>query len=366
MKIQAAVLTEAHQPFAIETVELAPIQADEVLVRMIAVGICHTDIAVQERSMPLPLPAVVGHEGAGVVEQVGAQVTAVQVGDHVLISMAYCGACTNCSRKHVMYCDHLLKHNYIGRRLDGTSTHQLNGQPITGNFFGQSSFATHAVARARAVVKVDNALPLACLTPLSCGIQTGMGTVLRSLQAQPGSSMVIYGAGTVGMSAVVAAALRQCRPLVVVEPLTERRALARELGATHVLDPSRTNLPSKLRELAPRGMDYAVDTTGVLSVLHGAMGALANRGTLALLGVPNDPAATIQLPLLHAISKGITVKAILEGDSYPPEFIPELVGLYKAGKLPLERFIRTYAFEQINEAIHDQLRGKVLKPVLVF
>lgn len=365
MQITAAVLRKPFEPFTIEQVDLAEPQADEILVRIVAVGLCHSDVAVQQQSLPVALPAVLGHEGGGIVEKVGASVTKVKPGDKVVLTMASCGTCENCARGEPMYCENIMAMNYSGVRPDGSHTVCCGGTGISAHYFGQSSFASYALANERNTVKVDDDAPLDLVAPLGCGIQTGAGAVMRSLSALPGRSIAVYGGGSVGMSAVMGAVIQGCTPIIAVEPVAARRALALELGATHAIDPAAGDVAAQIRAIVPRGTDYAVDTTAAVPVLEAAMAALAPHGAMAWLGVPKDPASAISLSLIGFLTSGATIKAVIEGDSFPDDFIPELLAHYKAGRLPLEKLVKTYPFAQINEAIADQLSGRTLKPVLL-
>ena len=200
MQITAAVAYAPHQDFRIETLELQAPEPNEVLVRIAGVGLCHTDLVFRDQFVPLPLPAVLGHEGAGIVVAVGARVAHVAPGDTVVLGFSSCGHCPRCAEQLPSYCREFVARNYAGARTDGTSPISRHGQPVTAVFFGQSSFATHAVADSRNVVKVDaTGLDLAILGPLGCGLQTGAGAVLRSMACPAGSTIAIFGGGPVGL-----------------------------------------------------------------------------------------------------------------------------------------------------------------------
>ncbi len=250
MQITAAVVEDADAPFVLGDIEIAEPREGEVLVRIVAVGVCHTDLVARSGGYPTPFPCVLGHEGSGVVHSVGPGVTKVSPGDHVVLTFNSCGSCTNCRRGAEAYCVQLPVLNALGRRADGTTAYLRDEQPISGHFFSQSSFATFSLATERNVVKVPTDLPLQLLGPLGCGIQTGAGTVLNSLAARPGESIVITGTGSVGLSAVMAARIAGCDPIIAIDLLPERLKLAAELGATHVIDgslPARTAFAWNLR-----------------------------------------------------------------------------------------------------------------------
>ena len=365
MKITAAVTSAPGAPFAMQELTLDDPRADEILVRIVAVGLCHTDLAFKDQPVGVTHPAVLGHEGAGVVEKVGADVTKVAPGDRVLLTFRSCGACPRCLAKDPCYCAQLPVMNFIGMRPDGSKAiHGADGD-VSSNFFGQSSFASHALAYERNVVKLEAGLPLATYEPLGCGVQTGAGGILRSLNCPPGSGLVVIGTGTVGLSAVMAGKIRGCSPIIAIDLLAERRALALEMGATHALDPAAADIVAAVRAIAPLGVDNVLDTSGHVPALTAALGYLAPKGTIGLVGVPNQSDAALSIPLGLAITFGFGVRGIIEGDSNPDDFIPELISLHRAGKFPFDRLITNYPFDQINQAIDDQHHGKAVKVVLL-
>lgn len=364
MQISAAVVTEVGAPFTITDVELHDPTAEEVLVEIAGVGLCHTDIAVKEGHLPFPLPGVLGHEGSGTVIAVGSGVTTVTVGDHVAMSFNSCGGCTHCSKGEPAYCHNFLEYNFSGVRSDGSSGLDSAGTKLGANFFGQSSLASHALAHERSIVKLAPDAPLALVGPLGCGIQTGAGAIMNSLDVQPGSTVVITGAGSVGLSALLAAVVREAATIIVAEPHQSRRTLAIELGATHTIDPLAGDLSEQIREIAPTGADYALDTTAVRSVVEGLMTSLGVRGTLGLLAVPADPNAVFSVGLFQPPLLGLGIRGIVEGDAVPQTFIPYLLDLYSQGRFPFDKLITTMPLVQINEAVAAQHRGEVVKVVL--
>jgi aryl-alcohol dehydrogenase len=365
MQITAAVARERKGDFRIETLELEDPRDDEVLVRIEAVGLCHTDLGFRDIETPLTLPAVLGHEGAGIVERVGAAVTKVEPGDKVLLTFRSCGTCDHCEGGHSAYCRHFPDLNFAGRRPDGSRALSAGDEPVSSHFFGQSSFASHALAFERNLVRVDPALDSATYAPLGCGVQTGAGAIMQSLACAPGSSLIVIGAGTVGLSAVMAGAIQRCAQVIAIEPKAERRALAIELGATHAIDPAAGDVIQQVRAIVPRGVDYALDTSGIVPAIEAAIGCLGSRGVLGLVGSPPSLDAAVPLPLVPAITFGFTVKGIIEGDSEPDHFIPELIDLHRQGRFPFDRLIRTYRLDDINQAVRDQHEGRCVKAVLL-
>ncbi|MDH1440469.1 NAD(P)-dependent alcohol dehydrogenase [Pseudomonas sp. GD03721] len=361
---KAAVLRAVGGPFSIEPICISPPKGDEVLVRIVGVGVCHTDVVCRD-SFPVPLPIILGHEGSGVIEAVGDQVTSLQPGDHVVLSFNSCGHCYNCDHDEPASCLQMLPLNFGGaeRAADGT-IQDGKGAAVRGMFFGQSSFGSYAIARAANAVKVDADLPLALLGPLGCGIQTGAGAAMNSLGLQGGQSFIVFGGGAVGLSAVMAAKALGVSPLIVVEPNEARRALALELGASHAFDPFNSeDLVASIREVVPAGANHALDTTGLPKVIANAIDCIMSGGKLGLLGMAN-PEANVPATLLDLLSKNVTLKPITEGDANPQEFIPRMLALYREGKFPFDKLITTFPFEHINEAMAATESGKAIKPVL--
>lgn len=360
----AAIITEANSPFTIETITVDPPQAGEVLVDIRAVGICHTDLALATGAFGTQFPAVLGHEGAGVVEAIGEGVTKVKPGDKVLLTFNSCGECARCRADDPSYCEHFVPLNLACMREDGSTRLHRDGAAVSGNFFGQSSFASKAVAHQRNVVKLADDADLATLAPLGCGIQTGAGAVMRSLAAQPGQSLAVIGGGAVGLSALLGGKLCGCAPIIVIEPNESRRLLATELGADHVIDPADGDAAEAVRRVVPSGVDLVVDTSGHLPAMISALGFIASKGKLGLVGVPAVSDATLPMPVFQWLTLGGTVRGIVEGDSDPDAFLPELIAYHAAGRLPFDKFVSYYPFEQINQAVADIHSGKSIKAVL--
>ena len=363
---RAAICRGHDQPFTIEPIELAELRPDELLVRIVACGICHTDLAVRDAQLPVPLPAVLGHEGAGVVEAIGSAVTAAAPGDRVVMSFNSCGACPSCDDDAPTYCYNFIPHNWSGARADGSPSMTLAGAPMAANFFGQSAFATHAIAHQRNVVRVPDSaagLPLARLAPIGCGLMTGAGAVLNAMQVRAGLPIAVFGTGTVGIAAIMAARIAGANPIIAVDVNDERLALARELGATHAFN-ARDDAPARIRALCPQGLGYAFDTTGLNSVIEQAWGLLAPKGIVGIVGA-SDPAADLTFNEAQFMAGGRTVMGILGGNSDGAAFLTELIDHRLAGRFPYERLIETVPFEQINQAIEASESGRVVKPVLV-
>jgi aryl-alcohol dehydrogenase len=322
---------------------------------------CHTDIVPRQEQAPSPPPIITGHEGAGVVEAVGAGVTRVSAGDHVVLSFDSCGECPSCRRGAPPYCDLFLFRNFFGRRLDGTTgVRDAAGGEIASRWFGQSSFATYCVAAERGVVVVDRDLPLEKLGPLGCGILTGAGSVLVDLGVGAGASIAVFGAGAVGLAAVMAAKVVGAGTIIAVDLHPRRLDLAAELGATHVLDGAGAALVAQVQGLTGGGADFTFDTTGNARVITNAVGALRMGGHCGLVGIQTDPVTFDPVALI-----GKRVSGILEGGADPHVVIPRLIELWRAGRFPFDRLIETFPLEAINAAEEASLSGKVVKPVLL-
>ena len=363
MKITAAVTEEKSGPFVLQELELGDLAQDEVLVEVAASGICHTDLIVRDQWLPTPLPAVLGHEGAGVVKAVGSGVSSVAPGDRVGMTFNSCGQCPTCLAAHSTYCHDIFGRNFAAARPDGTSALSRNGELIHSHFFGQSSFATHSVATTRNVVKLPDWVPFEIAAPFGCGIQTGAGAVLNVLRPPIGSSIAVFGTGAVGISAIMAAAIVGCSPIIGIDLRASRLELAREAGATHTIDASTNDALEEIAKLTGGGAAYSVETTGVTSVLRTAVDCLAPMGVCGVIGAPPG-GAEVSLDVNMFFSVGKTLRGIVEGDSVPGVFLPQLFELWRAGRFPVDRLMVEFDFDKINEAAHEAESGAVIKPVL--
>ncbi|MFI5612573.1 alcohol dehydrogenase catalytic domain-containing protein [Amycolatopsis sp. NPDC051903] len=356
----AAVIWQEGQEFSLEDVELDEPRPDEVRVRLVATGMCHTDLSVAHGVTPFPLPGVLGHEGVGVVEEVGSRVVRTKPGDRVLLTFTSCGRCGNCRGGHPALCEHHLPLNLFGgRRADGTATIRHKGEDLGCHFFGQSSFAQHAIVDERSVVVLGDLAEadLPALAPLGCGLQTGAGAILNVLRPTPGSTVVVAGAGAVGLAAVMAAArMSPAAEVVVVDRVASRLELAKRLGATSVLEAS---APGALA-----GADFAVDTTGNVGVIENLVAGLAVGGTCALIGAPR--AGSRASFDVNRLLPGRSIVGVTLGDGEPETLVPLLAAAHARGDFPMETFQKTYAFEDINTAAADAASGAVVKPILLF
>lgn len=347
------VLRGFDRGFSLEDITLDGPRPDEVLVAIAGAGMCHTDMLPRDPEMGAALaPIVLGHEGSGVVTEVGTAVTGIRPGDHVLLSFASCGACRECLQGGPAYCEEFELRNVSGGYADGsTSAVDAEGQPVRNRWFGQSSFARHAVAAQRDVVVVDPDLPLALLGPLGCGLQTGAGSVLNEMRLAPGQSIAVFGAGPVGLAAVMAAKLAGASDIVVVDLLQSRLEMATELGATRTYQAVTDEV---------RGMAFSLETTAVEKVIGDAIAVLGRRGKAVLVGVGAG-----MLTVHPSQLAGRTVTYTLEGGAVPKVFLPRLIEFWRDGRFPFDRLIRTYPLDDIDAAERDSLSGATIKPVLL-
>lgn len=361
----AAICRGHDHPFSIEPVTLADLAPDEILVRVVACGICHTDLAVRDAQLPVPLPVVLGHEGAGIVEAVGSGVTGARPGDRVVMSFNSCGHCPSCDVDAPTYCYNFFPNNWSGTRADGTPTMHHEGAPMAANFFGQSAWATHAITHDRNTVVLPErfaSIPLDMIAPIGCGLMTGAGAVLNAMAVRSGMPIAVFGTGTVGMAAIMAAKIAGANPIIAVDVNDARLALALELGATHAFN-ARDDAPTKIRQLCPAGLGYALDTTGINKVIENAWNLLAPKGICGIVGA-SAPSDNLTFNEAAFMGGGRTVMGILGGNSDGGPFLLELLDHHLAGNFPFDRLIGHFDFAQINEAIEASEGGHVVKSVL--
>jgi aryl-alcohol dehydrogenase len=362
MLTRAAIVHEPHGPFLVEELEVDKLRSDEVLIRIAGTGICHTDLICRDQVYPVPLPGIFGHEGSGVVENVGSSVTKVVPGDHVVLSFQSCGSCSGCLRGEPAHCENIFQCNFSGVRSDGTTTYKKDSQNIHGNFFNQSSFSELAIASERNTVKVKREAPLELLGPLGCGIQTGAGAVINSLKPAAGSSIAIFGCGSVGLAAVMAANVVGCTDIIAIDLLSQRLELAKELGATRTITPGQKDVVEQIQECTSGGVDFSLECSGLPAVLRQAIDSMNNTGTCGLIGAA-PPGTECNIDM-NSIMFGRTLKGVIEGDSVPDIFIPQLIDLYLQGRFPFDRLVTYYDLADIEKAVQDMEEGKVIKPVV--
>ena len=363
MQIRAAIAHAPDRPFEIVDCEIGEPGPGEVLVRITACGICHTDLAVKLQHIPVPLPKVLGHEGAGVIERIGSNVVGLASGDSVLMSFGSCGGCEQCQGGFPGYCNDFGNINMLGMRQGGSAL-RYRGEELGGHFFGQSAFATHAISTVRNLVKIAPELPLATLAPFGCGIQTGAGAVLNTLSPQAGTTIAVFGAGAVGLAAIMAAKLVGCTTIIVVDLRKDRLAMAREIGATHVIEATSDGVLEQIMQITRRGSHFSLDTTGNPAAVALSVNCLRQRGQSAQIAAP--PRGTrYPIEASVVVGRGLTVRGVVEGDAVPPVFIPQLIDLFSRGSLPVDKIVTFFPFDEINRAIEEMESSAVIKPVLL-
>lgn len=363
MEIKAMVTHETNQ-LSLETVELDDPKATEVRVKMTACGVCHTDAAALAQFIPVKLPAIMGHEGVGIVDKIGDAVEDLKVGDHVIMTFPSCGLCPSCRRGHPYACKIMNPLMFDGTYKDGTKRLHQNGEDIS-SFFGQAAFATYSVVDSRNAIKVDPDVELAPLCSLGCGVQTGAGTVLNRIRPEPGTSIAVFGCGAVGMSAIMAAKIAGCSTIIGVDAVPSRLELAKELGATNVINGKDADAVAEIRKITDGGANYSVECSGVIALANQAIDCLGVEGTAVIVSVTGELEMKIK-PEPMIMNPSRTFAGIVEGGSNPQIFIPKLVQYYKEGRLPIDKMTKYYKFEDIQKAFDDSHSGAVIKPILTF
>ncbi|MBX7483000.1 NAD(P)-dependent alcohol dehydrogenase [Qipengyuania qiaonensis] len=360
----AAVIRDKGGPFRIEQVRRRAIADDEVLVRVVATGMCHTDMVARDQIFPVPHPIVLGHEGSGIVDEVGKNVHELEKGDHVVLSFLNCNVCDPCHEGHPAYCANFNAWNFSGQRIDGSHVLEADdGTLLNDRFFGQSSFAQYAIANARNAIKVRKDAPLELLGPLGCGIQTGAGTVMNALKVAPGSSFAAWGGGAVGLSGVMAAAAIGATTIVAIDIVPSRLELAMELGATHTINSKEENAAERVKEITGGGAHSAMDSTGIAALVSAMVSSLRPSGTAAVVGA-SKPGTMAEIDLVDVMQSCKRLIGVVEGDSVPTTLIPVLVDLHMSGRFPFDRLVKFYDLDRINEAAEDSEKGITLKPIV--
>jgi aryl-alcohol dehydrogenase len=366
MQVRALVVAEKDAAFEEQEIDLADPGRDEVLVRIVASGVCHTDAITRAGDMPMPFPSVLGHEGSGIVEALGDGVTTVAVGDRVIIGWPWCGECKNCLDGQPRYCLRTGEALVSGRRfkgeLRGTTAYTHDGEELNGHFFGQSSFATHSITRADSLVKVPGDAPLELLGPLACGLATGAGAVLNEARPRLGDSILVAGVGAVGLAAIMAARNTGVTRIIAMDVHDNRLDLATEFGATHTINSTSADVVQEVARITGSTVDFAFDCTGVISVIETIADTVGMLGTLVLIGgAPGG--ASFSLDHLSTLW-GKRVIGVLGGGGRSGQLIPGLVELYEQGRFPFDRLVKYYEMDEIEGALADSKSGEVVKPIL--
>ena len=361
--MRAAVMYSWNEPFAVEEVELAAPRQGEVRVKLAASGVCHSDLSIQRGILPMPPPRIIGHEGAGVVEEIGPGVTSVAPGDHVILCwMSPCGHCKDCGRGRPAHCEVALQAMMTGTTYDGSARFTVKGQDVP-HWVG--SFAEQTVVPETACVKIRTDAPLdkACL--VGCGVMTGIGAVLNTARVEPGASVAVFGAGGVGLNVIQGAVLAGAEKIIAVDLLDTKLKLAREFGATHTVNASKEDPEGGIRGLTEgRGVDYAFEVIGSPKVIAQAFASLRRAGKAIIVGAP--PFGSEVALDVNGMLGGKQVVGLTLGDSETQTLIPALVELVRSGRMPIGRLVEDYAFADIGQAVADVASGAAIKPVLGF
>ena len=369
MRIRAAVMDKpdgliTRRTIQIEEVDLDDPRDDEVLIRITSCGVCGTDKGCIHGMEPYPAPGVLGHEGAGVVEAVGRDAKRFRPGDRVMIGFPFCGECRTCRRGEMRYCEKGQALMFSGHRLDGSGgMRRLDGKPLAGRFFQQSSWATHTVALERQLALVPEGVDPDLTGPYGCSISTGAGTILNELRPIPGSSLAIFGAGNVGLAAVMAAQLSGVTRIIVVDKVAGRLELARELGATDTMMHHSDRTVEELKDLTGGHLDYSIEATDGSNLVGEAITALGPRGVCAMVGGAKMT-ATVKYNHPDVLMQGKQVIGVLGGGGQSPMFLQALMELQRQGRFPVQKLVKFYDFADVNQAVDDSDAGTTVKPIL--
>ena len=371
MRIRAAVLEECgvpapyaeSRPLTVGEVDLDGPGPGELLVRIEAAGVCHSDLSVVDGSRPRPVPMALGHEAAGIVEQVGPGVDDLRPGDHVvLVFLPACGLCADCAAGRPMACAVAARANAEGCLLGGGRRLSRDGAPLH-HHIGVSAFAERAVVSRRSVVPVGDDVPPETAALFGCAVLTGVGAVLNAGDVRPGESVAVFGLGGVGLAAVLGAVVAGAWPVVAVDPVAAKRALALELGATHALGPE--DAVERIREETGGGVRVAIEAVGNAAVLRAAYDATRLGGRTVTVGLP-APSAELTIRAVTLTAEARTLTGSLMGSAVPHRDIPAYVDLWRAGRLPVERLVSgTLPLERVNEAMDALAGGAVVRQILV-
>ncbi|EEH34178.1 aryl-alcohol dehydrogenase [Paracoccidioides lutzii Pb01] len=364
-------------PWKVENISLRPLAKTELLVRVVATGICHTDLLISEVGHVFGgYPRILGHEGAGYVEDIGAGVTVAKRGDPVILSFASCRACGLCSSEHPAHCTRFSELNFVGSMDFSVSSSGQQEPSIRGSFFGQSSFSNLTITAESSIVNVSGLVhssdELILFAPLGCGVQTGSGSITNVANAGPGDAIAVMGLGGVGLSVIMAAKIRGCKVIIGIDRVENRTQLAQELGATHVINTTATG--GDMQKLIQcvfdqtdgrLGTTITIDTTGVLPLIEAGIAFTAPRGHYIQIGSP-APGTELSVPLASLIVSGKSITGTIEGDTVSREYIPQMIQWYREGKLPLEKLVKKFEVEDFQLALEEMADGLTVKPVLVW
>lgn len=374
MLTRAAVLREmnlpypyaATRPLAIEEIELAPPGPGEVLVRIQAAGLCHSDLSVINGDRPRPLPMALGHEASGVVEALGDGVRDLQPGDHVvMVFMPSCGHCLPCAEGRPALCEPGAMANSAGTLVSGAIRLNYRGQPVH-HHLGVSAFAEHAVVSRNSLIKIDRDLPFVEAALFGCAVLTGVGAVVNTAKVRAGSTAVVIGLGGVGLAALLGARAAGASKIVAVDLSPDKLALAKDLGATAVIDGSDENAVEQVRDLTAGGADFAFEMAGSVRALENAFRMTRRGGTTVTAGLP-PPGAALPVNVVQLVGEERTLKGSYIGTCVPVRDIPRFIDLYRDGRLPVNRLLSgRLKLEDINEGFDRLHDGSAVRQVIEF
>lgn len=373
MKIEAAVLrrpSAAHpyadsRPLVIETLDLAPPGRDEVLVRIVAAGLCHSDLSVINGDRPRPAPMALGHEAAGIVEALGDGVDDLEVGDHVvMVFMPSCGHCLPCAEGRPALCVPGTSANSAGTLLSGGTRLNDDAGPVK-HHLGCSAFASYAVTSRRSLVKVDSDLPLHEAALFGCAVLTGVGAVVNTAGVTAGQSVAVIGLGGVGLASVLGAVAAGASQVIAIDMLEDKLALAREVGATHAIAAG-PDAVAEVRALTNGGCDVCLEMAGSIRALESAVAMTRRGGTTVTAGLP-PPEAALAVNIVGLVGEERTLKGSYIGTCVPARDIPRYVALYRAGRLPVDRLVSGYlTLDQVNEGFDALHAGRAVRQIIRF
>ncbi|MFT8718703.1 zinc-dependent alcohol dehydrogenase family protein [Acetobacter sp.] len=374
MKIKAALLRNMNakppyaesRPLEIETVEIDPPGPGEVLVKIRAAGLCHSDLSVINGDRPRPMPMVLGHECSGIVEEVGDLVTSVVPGDHVvMVFMPSCGSCIPCAVGRPALCEPGAKANGAGTLLTGKRRLHCDGE-IVNHHLGVSGFAEYAVVSERSIVKIDDTIPFDEAALFGCAVLTGVGAVVNTANLRAGQSAAIIGLGGVGLAAVLGAVASGARQIVAIDLSGEKLNLAQALGATHAINPAEDGAIEKIIELTNGGVDYCMEMAGAVKAMELAWKITRLGGTTVTAGLP-PPGSALAVPLVQLVAEERTLKGSYIGTCVPRRDIPNYIGLYQEGRLPVNKLMTgKLTLDQINEGFDLLHEGKAVRQIIEF
>jgi Zn-dependent alcohol dehydrogenase len=374
MKVKAAVLREPAQPppyvlsrpLVIETLELASPAAGEICVRVLAAGLCHSDLSVIDGSRPRPMPMVLGHEATGEIVELGPNVDGFCVGDRVVFSfIPNCGRCGPCATGRASLCEPGVAANVAGTLLGGGRRWlDANGMPLH-HLLGVSGFAEYTVVSARSAVRIDPDLPAEIAALFGCAVMTGVGAVVNTAKVSAGESVAIFGLGGVGLAALMGARASGAHPLIAVDVAVHKFPLARELGATHCINAADADAIDQLRELTHGGVQFAIESVGSERVLAQAYAATRRGGTTVAVGLPG-PDRIVAIPALKLVTEERTLKGSYMGSAVPSRDVPRFIALYRAGHLPVDRMLtHRLQLDEINTGFDRLVRAEAIRQVIV-